>query len=185
MSKGEVNVGKLRENLIAFRRNLRRSLGLPEHGLRLRSRLVEWRRRLSEPQRAVRRRIYDEHGRLLREEIYAEEPPQRERPERIRPQPSLTPRSSQPPIKAPPAPEASGEAPMGVEERKRLIDAITEHIQWRREHGILGSIRRVFEESAKQVELETRRLEAELQSMEERSKREEYEQKLRYKAGKF
>ena len=172
----EPDLSAFRKNLIRFRENIRRSLGLPRRpGLLLRQRLIE--RRLQTPMRAVRRIRYGPKGEVIEEHYeLPEEPPKRERPESSTPLPSLTSRSSQPPIRAlTPAPEA-GEAPQ-PSERRSLADAIAQWRQWRAQNSILGLVRRAFktavEQTEREMQLEVEKKEKELELLRKRLEEEE------------
>jgi len=173
----EVDLSAFRRNLIRFRENIRKGLGLPRRpGLLLRQRLVE--RRLSQPLKAIRRRIYDEKGRVIREEVYTEPPvEQRERLEPVR-GPSLSDPSLHRPTLAP-APEAvatQGEAPQ-ASERRTLADAIAQWRQWRAQNSILGLVRRAFktavEQTEREMKLEVEKKEKEVELLRKRLEEEE------------
>ena len=167
----EVDLSRFRENFLRFRQNLRRALGLPQHGLRLRSRLVKWRQ--EEPLRARRVRRFDERGRLVREEIYAEGPPiGRERPEHVRP-PSLPDLSLCRPT--PPAPESGEVPPQRAEERRTLADALQRWVEFRREYSLLWNLRRAVkgavEKTKEELELEVEERRRRLKQLEEEERR--------------
>ncbi len=166
--ENEIDLSVFRRNLLKFRENLRRSLGLPRRPARLlRERLIL--RRLPEeerPLKAIRRIKYTSHG---VEEVYAE-PPKGERPEAV----SISPPT--PNGRAPTTPNGSGilsppPAPQAQpSERKRLIDAITELIEHRKEHSLRAILRRAVEaavtETQKQMQLQTKKLELEIKKAE-------------------
>jgi len=185
----EIDGKRLRENLMRFRANLRKSLGLPPRPVRLvRERLV-W-RRLShteeEPKRAVRRVVYDSEGLVVREEVKAplsltasaSTPSATTAPETS----SLSPGEAMPVPRAhtPPAPSA------GPEERPRVaktVSALQQILEARREYGILWNIRKAVkvavEATQRELKLEEERRRAEIEAFKERLRREREEAERR------
>jgi len=170
-----------RKNLLRFRANLRRSLGLPRRPVRLlRERLIM--RRLPEeepsPQRAVRRIVYDEHGRPIREEVVGPL--------------SLTPAST-PATTTETSSLGPGEAmarhahtpppPQGAERIEKTRNPIQRIIEARREYGILWNIRRAIksavEATQREMEIERRKKELELEEYRRRLEAQRREEERR------
>jgi len=167
-----------RKNLLLFRQNLRRGLGLPRRPVRLlRERLIL--RRLPEeeaPRRAVRRVVYDSEGRVVGEEVVgplsltpASTPATTTEASSLGPREATARHAHTPPAPSP-----------GPEERiEKTRNVIQQLIEARREYGILWNIRRAVkaavEETQREMEIERRKRELELKAYEERLKREREE----------
>jgi len=171
-----------RRNLLKFRANLRRSLGLPRRPIRIaRERLILRRLPEEEPTRAVRRVVYDSEGRPREEVSYPTGP----RSLTASTSPATTETSSPGPREATPEVSHAHTPPpsVGAERIEKTRNPIQRIIEARREYGILWNIRRAIksavEATQREMEIERRKKELELEEYRRRLEAQRREEERR------